>query len=264
MLILNDDHQIHYERIEGDPHKPVLVFLHEGLGCTAAYKGFPERLCKKTGCPGLVYDRLGYGQSWPLTGPFTIHFMHYYALNELPQVLCKLIPGKAFFLIGHSDGGSISLIYGAEKSPLLKAIITEAAHVFVDPKTLDGIQKAVAAYQEGKLSGLFKYHGEKTDPIFKAWSGIWLSDGFRHWNIEYVLPSIQCPVLAIQGREDPYGTDSQIHSISSKISGPVDFELLENCGHTPHHQLPEKSLDIMSRFIEYQKNEPVLPPISDE
>ena len=47
-LQLDSDIQLHYQLIEGDPSKPHLVFLHEGLGSIAQWKGFPEKLCE--GC----------------------------------------------------------------------------------------------------------------------------------------------------------------------------------------------------------------------
>lgn len=214
------------------------------------WRNFPERLCRVTGCPGLLYDRTGYGKSSPLNSARTIHYLHDYALNELPEVIKTVIPDRPHILIGHSDGGSISLIYGAERNPHLKGIVTEAAHVFVEPETIRGIREADEAYEQGKFGGLYKYHGEKSHTIFKAWSETWLHDGFRHWNIEYVLPSIECPILATQGMDDQYGTEHQVNSIVCKSSGPSEAFLIENCGHAPHRDRPDKMLEIISRFIE--------------
>ncbi len=233
-LNLDADHVVYYELIQGNIRKPWLVFLHEGLGCISMWRKFPQRLCHKTGCPGLVYDRIGYGNSSPLNTGRTIHYLHDYALNELPGVINALIPGQPFILIGHSDGGSIGLINGATRHPLLKGIVTEAAHVFVEPETIEGIRRADEAFDRGKLAGLNTYHGGKTRQIFKAWSQTWMSDWFRHWNIEYLLPSVICPMLIIQGEDDPYGSKDQVRSILSKSSGPAESCLIENCGHTPH------------------------------
>ena len=210
ILNLSAETDIYYELIEGDPAKPCLVFLHEGLGCCAMWKDFPAQLCQATGCRGLLYDRHGYGQSSPLAARRQLHYLHDYALCELPQVLAALLPGQDHFLIGHSDGGSIALIYAAQQPPRLRGIITEAAHVFVEGITLDGIRVADAAFGEGKLRALAKYHGDKTETIFKAWSDTWLSYGFQFWNIEYLLPSVECPALVVQGSEDQYGSAAQV------------------------------------------------------
>jgi len=245
-----DKHQdLHYTLIRGALDKPYLVFLHEGLGCEAMWEGFPELLCKTTGCPGLIYDRLGYGKSSPLERARTVHYMHDYALKELPMLLDTVIPGRPFILIGHSDGGSISLIYGAERPSLLKGIITEAAHVFVEPETIARIRSADETWERGLLRGLSKYHGDKTEMIFKAWSVTWLTGWFKHWNIEYLLPSIEVPLLVIQGAKDRYGSIDQVNAIVSQSSGHAQSEMIENCGHAPHLEAQPVTLALMSAFI---------------
>ncbi len=226
---INEALSLYFRLIQGDQDKPVLVFLHEGLGCDAMLKDFPDLLCKATGFPGLVYDRQGYGKSSPLNHTRTIDYLHDYSLKELPELLNAAIPGRPFILIGHSDGGSISLIYGAQRPPLLKGIITEAAHVFVEPETIAGIIDAVEAWEKGLLTGLSKYHGDKTETIFKAWSVTWLADWFQGWNIEYLLPDIHAPLLVIQGADDQYASIEQVNSIVSKTSGKAQMEMVENC-----------------------------------
>jgi pimeloyl-ACP methyl ester carboxylesterase len=215
------------------------------------WRDFPDDLCKKTGCAGLLYDRLGYGKSSMLVKSRTVHYMHEYALNELPEVLARLVPGRRFFLIGHSDGASIGLIYAAENNPMLLGLITEAAHVFVERETLEGIKAAVDDFNVGKFEPLFKYHGDKTEFIFKAWHEIWLSNRFGSWNIEYLLPSINCPCLVIQGIDDQYGTPAQVYSIVSKTSGRARMKMVANCGHSPHRESADAVICLMIDFIEH-------------
>ena len=253
MAILKLGHakQIYYELIDGEEDRPHLVFLHEGLGCTEMWKEFPHILCNETGCPGIVYDRLGYGRSSPLADSWTIHYLHKYALTELPEVISQLIPTKNYFLIGHSDGGSIALIHASEKPVHLQGIITEAAHVFVEKETLEGIQVAADTFNAGKLRGLSRYHGEKAEGIFEAWSDTWLSNFFQYWNIEYLLPSIECPVLVLQGTEDQYGTVAQVESIALKTLD-AQKAMVEVCGHAPHQERTDVVLQLMREFIERQ------------
>ncbi len=248
-LILQPHCRLHYRRIEGDKDKPVLVYLHEALGCISMWRDFPDLLCGATGCAGLVYDRIGHGKSSPLRHERTIHYLHDLALKELPLLLEKLIPQKAYILIGHSDGGSIALLYGAERPPLLKGIITEAAHVFVDTETISGIQAALQAWQKGKLAGLHTYHGENTATIFDAWHKIWLSSWFGSWNIEYCLPSITAPVLVLQGNDDQYGSLGQVQAIISAASPHARAEIIAGCAHIPHLEAQNIVLDLMVRFI---------------
>lgn len=249
-MTLRPGADIHYELIDGEPGRPCLVFLHEGLGSTAMWKDFPHRLCAVTGCPGLVYDRRGYGKSSPLDAPRTVHYMHRSALDELPQVLSRLIDGRDYFVIGHSDGGSIGLIHAAERPMRLRGLIAEAAHVFVEDETVAAIAAATAAFDGGKLRGLANYHDE-AERMFKAWSEVWLSDGFKHWNIEYLLPSIECPVLVVQGTEDQYGTIEQVNSIVSRAPD-VRTALVPGCGHSPHHERRDVVLALMQEFLQRQ------------
>ncbi len=247
-LNLAQNRQIYHELIDGKPDLPHLVFLHEGLGSTAMWKEFPHRLCQETGCPGMVYDRLGYGHSSPLAGPMNIHFLHSSALIELPDVIAQLIPEQNYILIGHSDGGSIGLIAAAEKPSRLKGFIGEAAHVFVEKETLAGIRATTDAFNAGGLRGLFRYHGDKTEGLFKAWSDIWLSEGFKHWNIEYALPSIECPVLLVQGTEDNYGTEAQVEAIAAKVQD-ARKAMVEGCAHVPHHERTDVVVGLMAEFV---------------
>jgi pimeloyl-ACP methyl ester carboxylesterase len=249
-ITIDRDRQLYYARIDGDAHAPCLVFLHEGLGCTAMWHDFPERLCRLTGCPGLIYDRWGFGRSSRANVPRTIHYLHEDALYELPRVLSALIPERPFVMVGHSDGGSIALLYGAERSRHLCGIITEAAHVFVEPITLDGIRATVKAYAKGKLAGLAKYHGEKTNAVFRAWADIWLSDWFYGWNIEYILPAVTAPLLVMQGKDDQYATERQVEAIVSQAGCAATASLVEDCGHTPHLDRPDEALSRMAAFIE--------------
>lgn len=249
-FVVWSERSIYHKRIDGEAGRTCLVFLHEGLGCAAAWKDFPERLCRRTGCPGLLFDRLGHGRSDPLTAPWEIDYMHQYAREELVAVLRALIPNQPHIIVGHSDGGSIALIYAALQPDHLIASITEAAHVFVEPESLAGIEAAAAAYRSGRLAGLTKYHGEKTGVLFNAWADTWRSPEFLSWNITDLLPAIETPLLVIQGKQDTYGTEAQVDAIVSGVSGPAAPLLLDACGHTPHRERSEAVLNAMAAFIE--------------
>jgi pimeloyl-ACP methyl ester carboxylesterase len=247
-------HGIHAERIEPDAHSEgadgkTLVFLHEGLGSAGQWRGFPSLLAARTGLPALVFDRWGYGHSDPFTLPRPMTYLHEEAQASLPAVLDACGIDRPI-LVGHSDGGSIALICAASMPERVQAVITEAAHVFVEDVTLDGIREAVRTYGETDLAKrLARYHGDKTDLVFHGWADTWLSREFRDWNIEEFLPRVRCPALIIQGIADPYGTPGQVEAIRRKISGPATALLL-NCGHSPHAEAQEEVLEAMARFIE--------------
>ena len=231
---------------EGSPH---LVFLHEGLGSVGQWKDFPLSLCKRTGLPALVFDRWGYGKSERCEAAGDAGYLHAEALSSLPQVLAHFGIEKSI-QVGHSDGGSIALMFAAAHPEKVCCLITEAAHVFVEDVTLAGIRDAVKVYEETNLrKRLAKYHGEKTDLVFKRWSQTWLAPFFREWNIENYLPKVNCPVLAIQGRDDPYGTPAQVDAIVRQVSGPSSGLVIPDCGHIPHFQAREAVTQAMTDFI---------------
>ena len=229
--------------------KLTLVFLHEGLGCIEFWRDFPEAVCTATGCNGLVYDRKGYGGSDPYGGPWPLDYLRKESEIFLPGLLksCDL---KHAVLIGHSDGGTIALLTAAGNNSRVRGVITEAAHIFVEEVTLTGIRNAIEAYETGDLkTRLARYHGESTETVFRRWADRWLSPDFFDWNIEACLPKVTCPLLALQGKNDAYGTAAQLQRIAAGVSGPVEAKLLSGCGHVPHVQARKVVLNEMIRFI---------------
>jgi pimeloyl-ACP methyl ester carboxylesterase len=153
-------------------------------------------------------------------------------------------------LIGHSDGGSIALIFSSDHPQIARGVITEAAHVFVEDITLKGIQEAVEIWKNTDLKPkLARYHGDKTENIFTAWAETWLSAEFKKWNIEDCLPKITCPVLVVQGEDDQYGSNAQVDAIAGQVSGPAKCSLIPNCGHIPHKEARDVVAGEMIRFI---------------
>ncbi len=237
----------HTEKINTD--QPVLVFLHEGLGSIRLWRGFPRTMAQKTGLEALVYDRVGHGESSPLTGPRTPAYLHEEAEQILPCVLDVYGISQAI-LIGHSDGGTIGLIAAAMYSKRISALITEAPHVFVEEITLAGIRQAKVAYEQGDLrQRLEKYHGTNTDLLFYGWANTWLTDPFPDWSIVDILPKVQCPVLNIQGENDAYGTVRQLETIARHTSGKTNNLVIPGCGHSPHAEAEGQVGEAMDAFI---------------
>lgn len=226
-----------------------LVFLHEGLGCTAMWHDFPALVVGDTGLPSVVYDRAGYGRSSRQVSPRDERYLHIEARDILPRLLDSLQIEHAI-LIGHSDGGSIALLAAAACPERIAGIVTEAAHVFVEPLTLEGIRETVAAYDQRHLEQrLARYHGNKARELFFAWADTWRSPSFRNWNIEDCLGMIQCPALIIQGREDPYGSARQVESIVAGIGPQATPLLISDCGHAPHRDAPGQVRDAIAEFV---------------
>jgi pimeloyl-ACP methyl ester carboxylesterase len=214
---------------------PTIVFLHEGLGAITRWRDFPAALCARLGWSGLVYNRRGYGGSDPFGGRLSPRFMHREGLEVLPRLLDAFAIVKPVFF-GHSDGGSIALIYaGSGLAPPPAGLVLEAPHVFVEDLTVASIAEVRDTYDASDLrERLERHHGSNVDTLFEYWTQVWLSDEFRRWNIEEYLPRITCPTLVIQGRDDEYGTLRQVDSIAAGVSGRIQTIVLDNCGHSPH------------------------------
>ena len=237
---------------------PALVFLHEGLGCVSLWRDFPDRLAAATGWGALVYSRAGYAGSTPVPLPRPLDYMQREGREVLGPVMDAAGVTDAV-LVGHSDGGSIALVHAGAADPhrRVRAVITEAPHVFCEELTVRSIEQAREAYVTGDLRArLARHHRENVDCAFWGWNRAWLDPGFLRWNIEEYLPGIRVPVQVIQGRDDPYGTEEQIRRIRRGVPGPVEAVLLDACGHAPHREQEPATLEAMASFLAR-----VVPPV---
>ncbi len=233
----------------GGSEGPLLVFLHEGLGSLAMWKDFPERLCAAAGCRGLVYSRPGYGKSTPRAPDerWGVDFMHRQAFEVLPALLRALAVGEPYWLFGHSDGGSIALLHAARFADQVLGAIVLAPHIFVEDLSVASIEQAKLAYERGELKGLAKYHDDP-DSAFWGWNRIWLDPAFRRWRIGPAVQQLRCPLLAVQGLDDEYGTLEQIRGIR-RLAPHTQLLELPACGHSPHRDQPEALIEAATAFI---------------
>ena len=232
---------------------PLVIFLHEGLGSLSMWRDFPQRLCDAAQVRGLVYSRPGYGRSTPRAadeawGP---DFMHRQAHEVLPALLQRLGIDTATtppWLFGHSDGGSIALLHAARFPSRVAGAIVVAPHIRVEAVSVRSIEQARDAYRDGGLrERLARYHDDP-DSAFWGWNRIWLDPAFRAWNIEAEIAAIACPLLAVQGLDDEYGTMEQIRGIARRVPQAQLLELAE-CGHSPQRDQPERSIAASAAFI---------------
>lgn len=229
--------------------RPVLVFLHDSLGCITVWRDFPDQLAARLGCNALVYDRRGYGGSSPFPSEARDpDYLHREA--EVLESVLSATGANDTILFGHSDGGSIALIAAALHPKRIRAVVTEGAHVFVEPETLAGIREAKALLRTSDLrERLLRHHGDKTDSVTSAWIDTWLDKRFHDWNIESLLPAIHCPLLVLQGVDDEYGTEAQVNAIASQVRGPVEAHMIAGAAHTPHREARDATVELTVRFL---------------
>lgn len=229
--------------------RPTLVFLHEALGSVGQWKSFPYELCKAAGCDGIVYDRKGHGKSSPMDASRTPDFY----TEEAEQYLAGLLDALNIhrpLLFGHSDGATIALKFASSFPDRPVAVISEAAHVIIEDITLEGIREARGLYERTDLGAkLSRYHGDKTDDVFRAWADTWLSPELASWDMLEDLHAVRCPVLIMQGADDQYGSRLQVDLIAEHVSGPSDIFWIENCGHVPHLEKRAVVIERMCEFI---------------
>jgi pimeloyl-ACP methyl ester carboxylesterase len=244
------DASLEYRLLGPTPDQaPTIILMHEGLGCVALWKDFPERLSALTGCGLFVYSRRGYGQSSPYPPPWPTRYMHDEA-SILNDVLNHLNI-QSGIICGHSDGASIAAIYqGTYAHPKVHGLVLIAPHFFAEEIGLKAIHSVVNDFHNGELrERLEAYHEDNVENAFLGWSGAWLHKDFVSWNIEAKLANIRVPILAIQGEQDPYGTVDQVNVIRGKAAGKVDITLLPDCGHAPHIEEADRVLKEIGRFV---------------
>ncbi len=230
---------------------PLVVFLHEGLGSVAMWKDLPQTLCAATGTRGLVYSREGYGRSTPRAQGerWPVDFMHRHARAVLPALLDALAVRAPVWLFGHSDGASIALLFAAAYPERVRGVIAVAPHIMVEPVSIASIAAARDAYASGDLRSRLARHHDDPDSAFFGWSDAWLAPAFRRWTIEAELAAIACPVLAIQGVDDVYGTMAQIDGIAQRAPD-VQRVKLAGAAHAPFRDQPLAFTAAVVAFLE--------------
>ena len=232
--------------------RPLVVFLHEGLGSLAMWKDFPRILCDATGTRGLVYSRPWNGRSTARRTHerFAPDYQHEHARVVLPAFLRAVgVDVERPWLFGHSDGASIALLFASCFPRALSGLVVMAPHVFVERKNIDSIAGTRSSYLDTDLrERLGRYHDD-VDSAFWGWNDVWLDPAFRAWNIEEEVSRIECPVLAIQGDDDEYGTVEQMRRLARRLPDASIVQLPE-CRHSPHRDQPERVIGETMRFMD--------------
>ena len=204
---------------------PIILF-HDSLGCVDLWRDFPAMLSAATGRDVVAYDRLGFGRSDRRTGRLALDFIADEAANYFPAVVEQLGLGR-FIAFGHSVGGGMAVHCAARRGLL------EAKRLFAD---------------EGQLSRLRKYHGDKAGWVLDAWIGTWLDPAFATWSLRDVLPAVGCPVLAIHGALDEYGSSRHPETIAGHCSGPAQLRILPETHHVPHKERTNEIVALVAEF----------------
>jgi len=246
--VVVDGKRLETIRYDGDPARPAIVMLHEGLGSISLWRGLPQRLCERTRRTVVAYSRLGYGRSDVLREKREPDYMHHEGEIVLPALLRELGVERPI-LFGHSDGASIALIYAGANPDAAGALVLEAPHVFVEDVSVRSIAEAKAAYATSDLPAKLARHHADADATFAGWNDIWLDPRFRDWNIESYAERVRVPALLIQGEADEYGTTAQLEAIEARIAG-TETVMVPGAGHSPHRDAPDFVIECTAKFVE--------------
>ncbi len=232
---------------DADSRLAPLVFLHEGLGSLAMWKDFPARLCAGNGLRGMVFSRYGYGRSTPKPSheQWSPDFMHVQAFEVLPM-LFDALHIETPWLFGHSDGGSIALLYASRFA--VSGVIAVAPHIFVEDCSIASIEVAREAYAATDLRArLARYHFDP-DSAFLGWNDVWLNPDFRDWNIETELDTIRAPCWRC--KDSTTNTEPwRKYTASSAALPKTRLLMMEKCAHSPHRDQPDFLIREAARFI---------------
>jgi pimeloyl-ACP methyl ester carboxylesterase len=227
-----------------DRLRPLIVFLHEGLGSVSMWRDFPARLCDALGCRGLVYSRPGYGRSTPRAAEeaWGLDFMHRQAHEVLPAC-CMRWASQA-----NRPGCSATATAARSRCCMRRAMPRWPARWCWRRTSGSRTCRWPASRRRARPTAHrpapapdAPYHDDP-DSAFHGWNDIWLHPPFRHWSIEDEIGTITCPLLAVQGLDDEYGTLEQIRGIARRVPQTQLLEL-PACGHSPHKDQPEAVID---------------------
>jgi pimeloyl-ACP methyl ester carboxylesterase len=236
------------------PSSPVtaaaVILLHDSLGSVEQWREFPEALARRLRRVVIAYDRPGFGKSSVRSDAPSLDFIAQEAREHFPE-LRRALELDTFGLFGHSVGGAMAVVIAATQGDACRFVVTESAQAFVEARTLEGISAAQAQFADDtQFARLARWHGERARWVLEAWTQVWLDSGFVDWSLDAWLPQVHCPVLAIHGDRDEFGSTAFPERIARGVRGAAQLAILPDCGHVPHRERADEVLDRVAVFVD--------------
>ena len=237
-------------KTESAERSPIFL-LHDSLGSVEQWRDFPAALVEDTRRDVVAYDRLGFGRSSARNELPSVRFISEEAEVYFPAIRAALGIDR-FALFGHSVGGGMAIAIASTDphGERCEAVVSESAQAFLESHTLDGIRAAKERFRDPRLfKRLVRWHGEKASWVLAAWTEVWQLPEFASWSLDQYLEGVTCPVLAIHGDGDEFGSAEFPRRIVEKSKGPTQLAVLENCGHIPHRERKDDVLNLVTSFL---------------
>jgi len=225
-----------------------VILMHDSLGSVDLWRDFPELLAKRLSRTVIAYDRLGFGKSDKRKDLPSLNFIEEEALKYFPEIKSGLMISE-YILLGHSVGGGMAVNI-ASRDKDCKGVVTVASQAFVEELTVKGIEKTKKEFSKpGQIQRLERWHGKKAGWVLDAWTDIWLSPEFSGWSLENCMENVTCPLLAVHGEDDEYGSRAFAEFIAGRAGGISEMLILKNCGHMPHREKTDEVINHVKRFL---------------
>lgn len=242
------DHEIYWQA-HGPPGRPTVMLLHSGLGSIDDWRGQTEPLTE-AGFRVVAFDRWGYGRSSARPGfrppDFAADIVDTWALADALGVVRAI-------LVGHSDGGTISLGAALRAPGRVSGLVVVAAHVYVEFMMQPGIAAIVRRYEEDSAfrDALERRHGAKAHALLRDWCGGWFRREAWAWDMRDEIVEIACPTLVVQGTEDEHASRLHAEDIAAAIP-EAELWLVPGVGHmvpqTAREAFNARLLDFLARL----------------
>lgn len=225
-----------------------IVLMHDSLGCVDLWRNFPEQLARSLSCVVIAYDRLGFGRSSVNKNIPSVNFIWDEA-DFYFQHIKSAAQFNSYYLFGHSVGGAMSIGIAAVDKECI-GVITESAQAFVEALTIEGIKEAEILFKlPEQMERLNRWHGNKALWVLNAWIDVWLSSEFSSWSLQPRLNKVTCPVLALHGDKDEYGSNAFPDYIVKNVAGKSTMIIFKNCGHVPHKEKMDDVINHIRLFL---------------
>ena len=244
MIAEVNGHSVYYET-HGPPGGPWVVALHHGLGAVPAWSGQIPALIQ-AGFRVLAYDRWGYGRSAE-RADLPLDY-----LDQEPADLDALLDALGIpqaHLLGHSDGGTIALLFAARRPQRVLRMVVAAAHIYGEEVGRQGLRQTRDRYmREAPFRDVFRaMHGERSDRVVLRWLDRWLADDTKQLEMRAVLGEIRARTLVIQGELDEFASPQHARDIAAGIRG-AELWLIPGGRHSPNL---ERTAEFNTRVIEF-------------